>query len=489
VAVLGFVGLALCAGVSLFATGSHIRNLQPFRDPTGYVATYNTGGDIDENTTFFQQLGTNGRTCATCHQVSQAFGLDLAHVQQLFLQTKGEDPLFAPIDGANCPSSKQGNVADHSLLLHNGLIRIPITLPASPEFQISVVSDPYGCAITTDPVTGRPIISVYRRPLPTASLRFLSAVMFDGRETVSLLNNEQTFDANLRADLKQQALDATLTHAQATTNPTDHQLAEIVNFELGLFTAQIADDKAGLLFQYGARGGPVILQSQYYYPGINDSLGGDPHGLNFSPDVFNIFAAWSAAPGTQSPPPPETEVQARASIAAGEVIFNTAPLRITAVRGLNDNSSLGNPEVIEGTCTTCHDSPNVGNHSFPLPLDIATSHSAKYETNRIISAGLAELSPPDVPVYLITNCPDPTNPGKTLRFYTTDPGKGLVSGRCIDVNRGKGPILHGLAARAPYFHNGSAANLNQLVNFYNQRFQMKLTEQRKQDLVAFLNSL
>jgi cytochrome c peroxidase len=46
-----------------------------------------------------------------------------------------------------------------------------------------------------------------------------------------------------------------------------------------------------------------------------------------------------------------------------------------------------------------------------------------------------------------------------------------------------------LAARAPYFHNGAAADLRELVNFYNQRFQMGLTEEQKQDLIAFLNSL
>ncbi len=487
--ILGLVGLVICVAASLFATGLRIRNLQPFRDPTGYVATYNTGGDIDESNTFFQQLGTNGRTCATCHQTDQAFGLDIAHVRQLFLETKGEDPLFAPIDGANCPTGKKGNAADHSLLLQNGLIRIPLTLPANPEFQIAVVSDPYGCAITTDSVSGRPIVSVYRRPLPTASLRFLSTVMFDGRETVSLLNNEQTFDANLKTDLTQQALDAVITHTQPSTTPTDHQLAEIVNFELGLFTAQIADDKAGPLYLYGAQGGPLALQAQAYYPGINDSLGGDPHGLNFNPNVFGIFTAWTGAQDSQGPPDSRGEGKARASIAAGEQLFNKAPLKITAVRGLNDNPALGNPEVIQGTCTTCHDAPNVGDHSFPLPLDIATSHSAEHETNRIIAAGLAELSPAKVPVFLITNCPDPQNPGKTLEFYTTDPGKGLVSGKCVDVNRGKGPILHGLAARAPYFHNGAAANLNQLVNFYNQRFQMQLTEQQKKDLIAFLNSL
>ena len=57
------------------------------------------------------------------------------------------------------------------------------------------------------------------------------------------------------------------------------------------------------------------------------------------------------------------------------------------------------------------------------------------------------------------------------------------------MNRGKGPILRGLAARAPYFQNGAAANLEELVNFYNQRFQMNLTPKEKQQLVAFLNSL
>jgi cytochrome c peroxidase len=49
--------------------------------------------------------------------------------------------------------------------------------------------------------------------------------------------------------------------------------------------------------------------------------------------------------------------------------------------------------------------------------------------------------------------------------------------------------LRGLAARAPYFHNGAAANLRQVVNFYDQRFQMALTERQKAQLVAFLSAL
>ena len=89
----------------------------------------------------------------------------------------------------------------------------------------------------------------------------------------------------------------------------------------------------------------------------------------------------------------------------------------------------------------------------------------------------------------MSGCASPFSAGQPVSFYTTDLGKGMISGLCSDVNRVKGPILRGLAARAPYFHNGAAATLLQAVNFYNQRFAMNLTEEQKHQLVAFLNSL
>lgn len=74
-------------------------------------------------------------------------------------------------------------------------------------------------------------------------------------------------------------------------------------------------------------------------------------------------------------------------------------------------------------------------------------------------------------------------------YYTSDPGKALITGQCSDIGRGKGLILCGLAARAPYFHDGVAGNLQQVVSFYNQRFQIGLTQQQMQDLVNFLQTL
>jgi cytochrome c peroxidase len=71
----------------------------------------------------------------------------------------------------------------------------------------------------------------------------------------------------------------------------------------------------------------------------------------------------------------------------------------------------------------------------------------------------------------------------------TDPGRAMISGKCADIGKLKGPVLRGLAARAPYFHNGSAATLNDAVDFYDQRFNLNLTQQQKADLVAFLQTL
>jgi hypothetical protein len=480
------VVIAWTLSLGVLAAGKHIRNLQPYRDSTGYVAMYNTAGDIDESNAFFQPLGTNGRTCASCHQADQAFSISAEQVRFRFLASGGKDPLFAAVDGANCPNAKDGDASSRSLLLKHGLIRVGITLPASPEFEIRSVYDPYGCAVTTDPATGRPTISIYRRPLPTTNLRFLSTVMFDGRETLMPLNDEHTFADNLVADLSHQAMDATLIHAQASITPTPEQLSEIVNFELGLSTTQVSDDRAGELFTGGGEGGPLNLQAQGYYPGTNDSLGNDPHGGVFSPTIFTLYSGWANGNGSN---PSSTSYQASEKIAAGEQIFNSFPVKITGVRGLNDNPALGSPAEFTGNCGTCHDTPNVGNHSLPLPLDISTSHYRPKEADAKIAAGLAELDSLDVPIYLVTNCPDPQNPERTVQFYTSDPGKGLVTGKCSDVNRVKGPVLRGLAARAPYFHNGAAKNLDQLVNFYNKRFQMGLTDEQKQELVAFLNTL
>jgi len=466
--------------------------LQRSADPAGVLETLSSTGPVDHRNPFFQVLGTNGRSCATCHAPDQAFSLSAAGARRVFRQTRGRDPLFAAFDGGNCRNAPVGDRASHSLILNYGLIRIALPLPANAEFTVSVVHDPYGCAMTVDPQTGQTDIAVYRRPLPATNLSFLSAVMVDARETLAPLNAGGSFLANLETDLKHQALDATTGHAQASQPPTDAQLTAIVRFELGLYTAQGLDWRAGALSQGGAQGGAVPLAAQEYFPGINDSLGGNPTGSPFDPAAMTLFAAWDTGSDADAGTPRSGfRDAARRAIAAGERIFDTAPLLITTVRGINDSAALGKPDTVVAHCSTCHDAPNVGDHSLPVPLDIGTSHSALSgtESDPRIAAGLAELSAPDLPIYLISGCVSPFNPGQPVSFYTSDPGRALITGKCSDVNRIKGPILRGLAARAPYFHNGAAATLAQVVSFYDKRFQMGLTPQQEADLAAFLGAL
>jgi cytochrome c peroxidase len=138
---------------------------------------------------------------------------------------------------------------------------------------------------------------------------------------------------------------------------------------------------------------------------------------------------------------------------------------------------LGEPSV-QGFCGTCHDAPNARNHSVKAPLNIGVTDAGALAPPVLDISGL--------PVFTVLCTAGPLA-GQT--FEVTDIGRAMISGNCADIGKTKGPILRGLAARAPYFHNGSAATLLDVVNFYDQRFGIGFTEQQKSDLVAFLNSL
>jgi len=90
---------------------------------------------------------------------------------------------------------------------------------------------------------------------------------------------------------------------------------------------------------------------------------------------------------------------------------------------------------------------------------------------------------PDMPLYTLRN------KVTSVLVQTTDPGRAMVTGKWDDIGKFKGPILRGLAARAPYFHNGSAATLDDAIEFYDTRFGIGFTAQEKADLAAFLRAL
>jgi hypothetical protein len=199
-----------------------------------------------------------------------------------------------------------------------------------------------------------------------------------------------------------------------------------------------------------------------------------PGDRGFTPAIFNVFDAWAKLPHGDP----------RAAVARGQAIFNSKPIDITGVAGLNDDVSAGGLAAggvasLPGTCGTCHDTPNVGNHSFATPLNIGTGDPSA--SNPRVNMGGLDVS------YLprITACKKGTQVCKT----TTDLGQALVDGKFDHIGKIKGPVLRGLAARAPYFHNGSARTLLDAVRFYERRFGLVLTPQEESDLVAFLAAL
>jgi len=425
-------------------------NLFAFADPSGSFRTVDVDGAIDLDSLFFESLGTNGRSCGSCHVAADGWTVVPAHIRERFKATGGTDPIFRTNDGSNSPYADVSTVSArrraYNMLLTKGLIRVGIGVPTGADFDFLEVDDPYGYASAAE-------LSLFRRPLPSTNLPFLTTVMWDGRETFS--------GKSLHFDLSDQANGATLGHAAGVNPLTQHQRDEIVRFETALYTAQTVDHDAGALHGGKAKGGPVALSREPFYAGINDAL-----SPGFNPRAFTLFDGWRHASRRDDDDHDDPWAAARAAVYRGQEIFNTRTFVVSGVRGVND--VLGKPSIT-ATCTVCHDSPNVGNHSVPLPLDLGLTDESRRT--------------PDMPLYTFRSHAT----GEIVK--TTDPGKALITGHFQDMSKFKGPVLRAVATRAPYFHNGFAATLDDVVDFYDSRFTIGLSSREKRDLVAFLRSL
>jgi hypothetical protein len=458
-----------------------------YDNPHGKLGVINETPMSTQGHPFFEPLGSNGRACITCHQPANSMSLSVETIQKRWADTQGSDPLFAMVDGANCPNLTPGDPASHSLLLDHGLFRIGMPWPPRnaagavviPEISLEVVEDPTGCNL--DQVYGlnsaNPTVSVFRRPRMSANLRYVTTSFslsgrFDGKRGVPLAIDEKTgqrvglpimSDARHQT-LEAQARDAITGHMQGGGSYPDEMIALIVDFESNLYVAQSADKVAG---RFDASDTPRALG-----PAAMRDGNAIVAGFNYNNPVFFDFESWKASNNDIS----SENAEFRASVARGYEIFFERPMWISDVSWFN-SIGMGNP--YKRACAICHSVHLAGNDISPGVMDIGVNNLATQV-----------MGSPKLPVFKVTCSEDaPPHPYLGREILTTDPGYALVSGKCIDVGSLVMQQMRGIASRAPYFSNGSAKDLAEVVEFYDLRFDMQMSEQEKTDLVNFMSVL
>src|SRR5262249_35345145 len=362
------------------ASGIPFAPSKDYADPSGQLRLLNKSGEVEtKGHPFFTPLGSNGRSCVTCHQPTTAMSLSLDLIRNRWTDTNGKDPLFAAVDGSNCPNLLEDKEESHSLLLERGLFRITLPWPpvTRPDFRIEVVRDPTGC--NKNPAS----ISVYRRPRVAANLQYIAlptggTLMADGREPT----------------LQSQATSAVLTHEQASAAPTPAQLKQIEDFERQLFMAQQWDVLGGLLAEPG---GPLLLGA--------DNLASGVAGAGAVHAAGNLAASFDAWRNLSTSSGANLAIRQRAfreSVLRGVDLFVSREFRLANGK--------------QTTCATCH-MPGI-NHSF----DIGTTNLPTAKES------------PELPLFRITcDASAPPHPQLGRTFLTQDPGRALITGKCADV--------------------------------------------------------
>ena len=449
----------------------------------GALRTLVVGGPLKtRGHPFFEPLGANGRACVTCHQPADAMSLSARTAQERWEATGGKDPLFAAIDGSNCPILPQGEKASHSLLLERGLFRVqrpwPVRAfngqPVTPDFTIEVVRDPNGCNSAPGYGPGAGNVSVYRRVRPVANMKYLLAVgfPFDPKQGYALPldpDDGKPQSGNLMADnragnLRLQMEDASSVHLEFARALTPAQIKRIRDFELSIYTAQQSSPAAGGgLDTMGATGGPAKLRDSQ--PGALGSIG---------TPVWSEFAAWDRISAEDAAKLTPQQLAFRQSVARGARVFRDRTFLITDSAGINSRMGFGNP--VRNSCVFCHNMTQMGNDVAPGQVDLGTTTQP--------------FADPwdDLPLFRIT-CLNQPHPHYGKIILTYDPGFALTSGKCADVGKTTLQSMRGLSARAPYFSNGLAKDLRGVVDYYERRYKIGYTEQEKQDLVNLMSVL
>ena len=361
-------------------------------------------------------LGGNGRSCADCHMATDQFQLSPASADARFrfLQLRrwfnpdADDPLFRPIDADDFRTNGDA-ASDFSNLRQNGLVRITLPLPVN----ISLI----------DPATNAPSIERFVdvwRSVPT-----VNDVALTGPDDGILWPRgpNQTggyqLDARLTT-LQDQALGAFVNHAQTQNAPAQQLLDDLTSFQRLLFTNSRVRALADAV-----REGTVPL--------------------------------------------PDPDPRLNALERQGKVVFERACAQCHGGPGQSTpQATLNVPPA-----------PVVRFHSIasqcPRPVDTATPARFAYAACPPRLARNARTY--EIALSIPTAGPGGVLPaGTKVRRTSSDPGRALLTGFVggpapfDDWDKFDVPGLRGISKTAPYFHNNSAATLEEMVDHYIEFF-------------------
>jgi mono/diheme cytochrome c family protein len=240
-------------------------NNQPIANAFGFAATYASAGYVDLDNAFFTPQGTNGRHCGTCHAPEVGWSMTGERVTQLFEATDGLHPIFANHLDTDTPTADMSTTEarwDATTMLRQGKFTRKIALPATRDYDLVDIDDPFGVSTATT-------LFFFRRPMPTANLRTFN-VHWD---------NALTVGTDLREGLVKQAR-ANITAAQQGSPAPDSVVFEIVDYERQLAHAQVYLWGVGSLTDDGARGGPAFAAAQPLVSGRFDLFDSWRHSSN-----------------------------------------------------------------------------------------------------------------------------------------------------------------------------------------------------------------
>ena len=360
-------------------------------------------------------LGGNGRACADCHVPSESFQLSPAVARARFeallakrsVNKNADDPLFRPVDADDF--REHGDAAnDYSNLVENGLVRVTLALP--PNVRLI---DPSTCS-TLDPVACQPIddtsVDVWRAVMP------VNNVAITGPDEVVPI-----WPPAPRAPIM-----------GVDPNGPNRQGGYQHDARFGTLQEQAR----GALLAHAE----IVVEPPI---GMLDDLAAFQRTLFSSPAVETLADA--IASGTTPFPDPDpdlTELEQR-----GKAVFNRS-------------------------CAQCHGGARHPSGSTPdaaIPRPIrARYHNIQTACPRLTTDGFAPCPPRlarNARTYRITLAD-----GTFQTVTTSDPGRLLLTGQPADLGVMESTQLRGIGRTAPYFHNNSAATLEEVLDLYDAFF-------------------